>query len=54
MRLRPPIIDIILEVPATDELLYLVFEGDALLSGVTDIFMEPAVLILVPFGVVST
>ena len=38
----------------TDELLYLVFEGDALLSGVTDVFMELAVLILVPFRAVST
>ena len=37
-----------------DELLYLVFKGDALLGGVTDVFMEPTVLILAPFGVVST
>ena len=51
LRPRPPVIDIILEVLAMDELLY---EGDALLSGVTDIFMEPAILILVPFGAIST
>ena len=37
-----------------DEFLYLVFEGDALLSGVTDIFMELAVLIMVSFGAVSS
>ena len=50
----PPVIDIILKVATTDELLYLVFKGDELLGGVTNVFMEPAVLILVPFGVVST
>ena len=36
-----------------DELIYLIFEGDAFLSGVIDIFMELAVLILVPFGTIS-
>ena len=52
LRPRPPIIDVILEVPAVNELLYLIFEGDAFLSGITDIFMEPAVLVLVPLGAV--
>ena len=51
---HPSVIDVILEVPVVDELLYLVFEGDVLLSGVTDIFMETIVLVLVPFGAVST
>ena len=54
LRSCPHVIDIILEVPATNEFLNLIFEGDALLSGVTDAFMELAVLILVPFGAVST
>ena len=49
----PLVIDVILELPTTNELLNLVFEGDALLGGVTDVFMEPTVLVLVPFGVVS-
>ena len=35
----PSVINIILEVPTMDELLYLIFEGDALLSGVIDVFM---------------
>ena len=53
LRSHPPVIDIILEVPATDELLYLVFERDALLSGMNDIFMELVVLIMIPFGAMS-
>ena len=32
----------------TDELLYVIFGSDALLSGVTDFLMELAVVILVP------
>ena len=50
----PSIINIILEVPIMDELLYLFFEGEALLGGVTDVFVEPTVLILVLFGAIST
>ena len=49
-----PVIDVILEVPTMNELLYLVLEGDSLLNRMIDIFMEPAVLILVPLKVVST
>ena len=30
LRSHPSVIDIVLQVPATDELLYLIFEGDAL------------------------
>ena len=37
-----------------NDLLNLTLEGDAFLNGMTDIFTEPAVLILVPLGVVST
>ena len=36
-----------------DKLFYIIFEGDTLLDGVTDVFVELAVLILVPFVVVS-
>ena len=38
----------------TNEFLYLVLEGDALLNGMTDFFVEPAVLVWVPFRAVST
>ena len=48
------VVDVILEVLTTNELLYLILEGDALLSGVTDIFMEPTVIVMVPFRAVST
>ena len=48
-----PIVDVILEVLTTNELLYPIFEGDALLSGMTDVFMEPTVLVLVPLVAVS-
>ena len=36
-----------------NELLNLIFEGNALFSGMTDVFVEPVVLVMVPFGVVS-
>ena len=32
--LGPPIIDVVLEIPVTNELLYLILEGNALLCGV--------------------
>ena len=50
----PLIIDIVLEVPMANELLDLILEGDALLNGITDAFVEPAVFVLVPLGTVST
>ena len=53
LRSCPPVINVILKVPATNKLLYLIFKDDALLGGLIDAFMEPAVLILVPFGAVS-
>ena len=37
-----------------NELLNLILEGDAFLNGMANIFMEPAVLVLVSLGVVST
>ena len=53
LRPRPPIVNVILEAPTMNELLYLIFEGNALLSGMNDIFMEPIVLVRVPCGAVS-
>ena len=53
LRPRPSVIHVILQVPTANELLYLIFESDVLLSGITDTFMEPAVLILVPLVAVS-
>ena len=49
LRSRLRIIDIVLQVPVMDKLLYLIFQCDTLLGGVADIFMKLAVLILVPF-----
>ena len=54
LRPSPPIVDVILEVFAADELLSLILEGDTVLSGVIDILMEPKVFILVPLGAIST
>ena len=49
----PPVINIMLEVPTANELLDLILEGDALLSGMTNVLVEPTVLILLPLGEVS-
>ena len=53
--MRPyfPVVDVILEVFVVNDLLNLIFEGNALFSGMTDVFVEPVVLVLVPLGVVS-
>ena len=50
---RPPVIDIVLQVPATDKLLYLILQGDALLGGVADNSVESTKLVLVPLGAIS-
>ena len=42
-----------MEVPLVDELIDLIFEGDAFLSRVTNIFVVLIVFILIPFGAVS-
>ena len=52
LRSHPPVIDIVLQVPAANELLYLIFEGDALLGGMVDISVESVVLVLVPLGAI--
>ena len=54
LRPCPPVVDVVLEVPMTNELLDLILEGDALLSGMTNIFVEQIVFVLVPLGAVST
>ena len=45
--------DVILEVSLSDELLNLVFEGDAFFHGVDDVSMKSAVFILVSLRTVS-
>ena len=45
--------NVILEVSFSDELLDLVFEGNAFFRGVADISVKPTVFILVPLQVVS-
>ena len=52
LRPSPPIVDVIMEVLAVNELLDLILEGDALLSGVTDVLVVQTVFVLVPLGAV--
>ena len=47
-----PIVDIVMQVPAVNELLYLIFKGDTLFGGIVDISVESALLILVPLGAI--
>ena len=54
LRPCPPVVDVILEVPMANELLDLIIEGDAFLNGLTDVLVEPTVLVLVPLLTVST
>ena len=49
----PPSIDVILEVLATNELLDLILEGDALRRGVTNVLVVPTVFVMVPLEAVS-
>ena len=48
-RLGTSITDVILKVPFTNEFLDLIFEHNALLGGVAEIFVMPAILVLIPF-----
>ena len=41
-------VDVILKVPVVNEILDLILERDAFLSGMTDVLVESTVLILVP------
>ena len=54
LRSHPPVVDIVLQVLATNELLYLIFKGNALLNVMVDISVESAVLVLVPLGAISS
>ena len=51
--LDPPVADVIMKVSLSDELLNLVFEGDAFFRGVADVSMKSVVFILVPLRAVS-
>ena len=53
LRSHPPVIDIVLQVPVTYELLYLIFDDDALLGGMADISVGSTILVLVPLGTIS-
>ena len=53
-RLGPSVTNVVPGVTVTDELLDLVFEHDALLCGMADIFVISAVLVLVSSRVVSS
>ena len=53
LRPGPPIVAVVLEVLAANELLYLILEGDAFLSGVADVLVVLIVFALVPFGGVT-
>ena len=53
MGLGAPVVDVVLEVSISDELLNLVFEGDAFFCGVADISVKSIVFILVPLRAVS-
>ena len=54
MRPSPLFVDVVLEVPAANELLDLILEGDALLNGMANILVEPAIFVLVSLRAVST
>ena len=50
---RPPVIDVVLQVPVADEFFYLIFQGDALFCCMADIFVKPAILILISLRAIS-
>ena len=54
VQLGPPVTDVVLEVPITNEFLDLILEHDTLLCGVADILVILAVLVLISFGAVSS
>ena len=47
------VLDVVSEIPFTDEYFDLIFEHNALFSGVADIFVISVILVLVSFGAVS-
>ena len=52
--LSSSVMDVVPEVPITDEFLDLILEHNALLCGVADILVTPTILILISFGVASS
>ena len=49
-----PAINVILKLLVIDELLNFILKRDTLLYGVTDVLVAPTILVLVPFGAVSS
>ena len=49
----PPIVDVILEVAATNELLNLILEGDAFLNCVANVLVVPIIFVMVLLRAVS-
>ena len=47
-------VDVILKISAANELFNFIFQLDTFLRSVTNILMVPTILILIPFGAVST
>ena len=48
-RLGASVVDVISEVPFTDEFFDLILEHNALFGGLADIFVIPIILALIPF-----
>ena len=54
LRSRPPVIDVVLQVPAADEFFYIIFQGDALFCCMVDIFVKLTILILISLRAISS
>ena len=54
LRPGPPIVNVVLEVPAADEVLDLTLECDTLLGDVTNVLVKLAIFVLIPLRAVST
>ena len=54
LRPGPPVVNVVLEVPAVDEFLDLIFECNALFSSVTDVLVVSTKFTLIHFRAVST
>ena len=50
----PPVVNVVLEVLATDKFLDLILECDTLLGGVTNVPVESVAFVLIPLRAVST
>ena len=54
LRPGPPVVNVVLEAPTTNELLDFILEHNALFRGVTNVLMVSTIFILIPLGTVST